>query len=98
MSLCVSASSYNQQIMVIVFPNYRIIGAPCHPSRTVYIQSEEKGSENHSGSLTSKSSPFWTSAIRPALQSHNYQDSQAQEQFLPPGNPPYEHLKAPHEK
>ncbi|KAL0147445.1 hypothetical protein M9458_057254 [Cirrhinus mrigala] len=27
-----------------------------HPSRTVFIQSEEKSSENHSGSLTSKSS------------------------------------------
>ncbi len=32
--------------------------SPAHPPRTVYIQSEEKGSENHSGSLTSKSSPF----------------------------------------
>ncbi len=53
----------------------RIIGAPpAHPSRTVLIQSEEKGSENHSGSLTSKSSPFWTFAIWPALQSPKYQD------------------------
>ncbi|KAI2665808.1 RNA-directed DNA polymerase from mobile element jockey [Labeo rohita] len=32
--------------------------SPAHPSRTIYIQSEEKGSENHSGSLTSMSSPF----------------------------------------
>ncbi len=59
---------------------------------TTLIQSEEKGSENHSGSLTSKSSPFWTFAIWPALQSPNYQYSQAQEQFLPPGNPTYEQL------
>ncbi len=44
---------------------------PAHPSRTVYIQSEEKGSGNHSGSLTSKSSPFWTFSIWPALQSPN---------------------------
>ncbi len=58
--------------------------SPANPSRTVYIQSEEKGSENHSGSLTSKPSPFWTFAIWPALQSRKYQDSQAQEQFLPP--------------
>ncbi len=28
-------------------------------------------------------------------QSHNYQDSQAQDQFLPPGNPTYEQLNAP---
>ncbi len=72
---------------------------PANPPRTVYIQSEEKSSENrsenHSGSLTSKSSPFRTFAIWPALQSHNYQDSQAQEQFLPPGNPTYEQLNAP---
>ncbi|KAL0153467.1 hypothetical protein M9458_051234, partial [Cirrhinus mrigala] len=50
--------------------------SPAHPSRTVYIQSEEKGSENHSGSLTSMSSPFQTFAIWSALQSHKYQDSQ----------------------
>ncbi len=37
--------------------------SPALPPRTVYIQSEEKGSEKHSGSLTSKSSPFWTFAI-----------------------------------
>ncbi len=75
----------------------RIIGAPlpAHPSRTVYIQSEEKGSENHSGSLTFKPSPFWTFAIWPALQSPKYQDSQAQEQFLPPGNLPNEQLNVP---
>ncbi len=36
----------------------RIIGSFAHPSRTVYIQGEEKGSENHSGSLTSMPSPF----------------------------------------
>ncbi len=70
----------------------RIISA--HPPRTVYTQSEEKGSENHSGSLTSKSSPVWTFAIWPALQSDKYQDSQAQEQILPQGNPPYEQLNA----
>ncbi len=29
-----------------------------HPPRTVYIQSEKKGSENHSGSLTFMPSPF----------------------------------------
>ncbi len=123
---------------------------PTHPSRTVCIQSEEKGSENHSGSLTFKSSPFellpsgrcnppgstlphlvlvqsgsqtrvsgtgaltrrlkatafeirgvrftrnssyWPTSVTPALQSPNY--SQAQEQFLPPGNPTYEQLNAP---
>ncbi len=36
--------------------------------------------------------PFWTFAIWPALQSPKYQDSQTQEQFLPPGNLPYEQL------
>ncbi|KAI2648520.1 putative RNA-directed DNA polymerase from transposon BS [Labeo rohita] len=50
--------------------------SPAHPSRTVYIQSEEKGSENQSGSLTPTSSPFRTFAIWSALQSHKYQDSQ----------------------
>ncbi len=69
--------------------------SPAHPSRTVHIQSEEKGSENHSGSLTSKPSPFWTFAIWPVLQSRKYQGSQAQEQFLPPGNLPYEQLNVP---
>ncbi len=44
---------------------------PAHTPRTVYTQSEEKGSENHSGSRTSKSSPFLTFTIWPALQSHN---------------------------
>ncbi len=48
---------------------------PAHTPRTVYTQSEVKGSENHSGSLTSKSSPFLTFTIWPVLQSHNYQDS-----------------------
>ncbi|KAL0162157.1 hypothetical protein M9458_041553 [Cirrhinus mrigala] len=43
---------------------------------TVYIQSEEKGSENHSGSLTPMSSPFRTFAIWSALRSNKYQDSQ----------------------
>ncbi len=68
---------------------------PAHPSRSVYIQSEEKGSENHSGSLTSKPSLFWAFAIWSVLQRPKYQDSHAQEQFLPPGNPPYEQLNAP---
>ncbi len=40
-------------------------------------------------------SPFWTFAIWSTQQSHNYQDSQAQDQFLPPGNPTYEQLNAP---
>ena len=70
--------------------------SPAHPSRTVYIQSEEKGSENHSGSLTPKLPHLWTLAIWPALQSRKYQDSQAQEQFLPPGNLPHEQLNVPH--
>ncbi len=60
---------------------------PCTPLKiTSHIQSEEKGSENYSGSLTSKPPLFKTFAIWPALQSHKYQDSQAQEQFLAPGN------------
>ncbi|KAL0174659.1 hypothetical protein M9458_030627, partial [Cirrhinus mrigala] len=54
----------------------RIIGAPLPTLQEVYIQSEEKGSENHSGSLTPMSSPFQTFAIWSALQSHKYQDSQ----------------------
>ncbi len=66
-----------------------------HPPRTVYIQCEEKVSENHSGSLTSKPSPFLTFVIWPALQSLKYQDSHAQEQFLPPDNLPYEQLNVP---
>ncbi len=38
---------------------------------------------------------YLTLVIWLALQSPNYQDSQAQEQFLPPGNPTYEPLNAP---
>uniref|UniRef100_A0A8C2JFM0 RAB3 GTPase activating protein subunit 2 (non-catalytic) n=1 Tax=Cyprinus carpio TaxID=7962 RepID=A0A8C2JFM0_CYPCA len=34
-------------------------------------------------------------AIWPARQSHKYQNSQAQEQFLPPGNLPHEQLNVP---
>ncbi len=65
----------------------RIIGAPpFHPPRTVCIQSEEKGSENHFGSFTSKPSTFGTFAIWSVQQSTEYQDRQAQEQFFPPGN------------
>uniref|UniRef100_A0A8C2JCS5 RAB3 GTPase activating protein subunit 2 (non-catalytic) n=1 Tax=Cyprinus carpio TaxID=7962 RepID=A0A8C2JCS5_CYPCA len=37
-------------------------------------------------------------AIWPARQSHKYQNSQAQEQFLPPGNLPHEQLNAEEEE
>ncbi|KAI2643903.1 RNA-directed DNA polymerase from mobile element jockey [Labeo rohita] len=41
--------------------------SPAHPSRTIFIQSEEKSSENHSGSLASKSSSLLTFTIWSAL-------------------------------
>ncbi len=65
---------------------------PPHSPGTVLIQSEQKGWQNHSGALTSSTLPHWTVAIWLMLQSTEHQNGQAQEQFLPSGNPPHEHL------
>ncbi len=65
---------------------------PPHSSRTVLIQSEQKGWQNHSGPLTSSTLPLWTAAVWSTLQSSEHQNDQTQEQFLPSGNPSHEHL------
>ncbi len=65
---------------------------PPYSPRTVLIQSEQKGWQNHSGPLTSNTLPLWTVAVWSMLQSSEHQNGQAQEQFLPSGNPSHEHL------
>ncbi len=65
---------------------------PPHSPRTVLIQSEQKGWQNHSGSLTSSTLPLWNVAVWSTLQSPEHQNDQTQEQFLPSGNPSHEHL------
>ncbi len=65
---------------------------PPHSPRTVLIQSEQKGCQNHSGPLTSSTLPLWTAAVWSTLQSSEHQNDQTQEQFLPPSNPSHEHL------
>ncbi len=54
--------------------------------KTVLIQSEQKGWQNHSGPLTSSTLPFWTVTVWSTLQSFVYQNDQTQEQFLPLDN------------
>ncbi len=65
---------------------------PPYSPRTVLIQSEQKGWQNHSGPLTSSTLPLWTAAVWSTLQSSEHQNDQTQEQFLPPSNPSHEHL------
>ncbi len=65
---------------------------PPYSPRTVLIQSEQKGWQNHSGLLTSSTLPLWTAAVWSTLQSSEHQNDQTQEQFLPPSNPSHEHL------
>ncbi len=65
---------------------------PPHSPRTVLIQSEQKGWQNHSGPLTSSTLPLWTVAVWSTLQSSEHQNDQTQEQFLSPSNPSHEHL------
>ncbi len=65
---------------------------PPHSPRTVLIQSEQKGWQNHSGPLTSSTLPLWTVTVWSTLQSSEHQNDQTQEQFLPPSNPSHEHL------
>ncbi len=65
---------------------------PPHSPRTVLIQSEQKGWQNHYGPLTSSTLPLWTVTVWSTLQSSEHQNDQTQEQFLPPSNPSHEHL------
>ncbi len=65
---------------------------PPHSPRTVIIQSEQKGWQNHSWPLTSSTLPLWTVTVWSTLQSSEHQNDQTQEQFLPSGNPSHEHL------
>ncbi len=65
---------------------------PPHSSRTVLIQSEQKGWQNHSGPLTSNTLPVWTVTIWSTLQSSEHQNDQTQKLFLSPSNPSHEHL------
>ncbi len=65
---------------------------PPHSPRTVLIQSEQKGWQNHSGPLTPSTLPLWTVTVWSTLQSSEHQNDQTQEQFLPSGNPSHEHL------
>ncbi len=65
---------------------------PPHSPRTVLIQSEQKGWQNHSGPLTSSTLPLWTVTVWSTQQSSEHQNDQTQEQFLPSGSPSHEHL------
>ncbi len=65
---------------------------PPHSPRTVLIQSEQKGWQNHSGPLTSSTLPLWTVTVWSTLQSSEHQNDQTQEQFLPSSYPSHEHL------
>ncbi len=56
---------------------------PPHSPKTVLIQSDQKGWQNHSGPLTSSTVPFWTVTVWSTLQSSEQQNGQTQEQFLP---------------
>ncbi len=64
---------------------------PPHSPGNVLIQSEQKGWQNHSGPLTSRTLPLWTVTVWSTLQSSEYQNDQTQEQFLSPSNPSHEH-------
>ncbi len=57
---------------------------PLHSPKTVLIQSEQKGWQNHSGPLTSSTLPLWTVTVWLTLQSSEHLNDQTQEQFLPP--------------
>ncbi len=65
---------------------------PPYSPRTVLIQSEQKGWQNHSGPLTSSTLPLWTVTVWSTLQSSEHQNDQSQNQSLPSGNPSHEHL------
>ncbi len=65
---------------------------PPHSPRTVLIQSEQKGWQNHSGPLTPSTLPPWTVTVWLMLQSSEHQNGQTQERFLPSSNPFHEHL------
>ncbi len=65
---------------------------PPHSQITVFIQSEKRGWQNHSGPLTSSTFLLWTVAVWSTLQSSEHQNNQTQKQFLPSGNPSHEHL------
>ncbi len=75
----------NKVLIVLVVVAY-------YSPRTVLIQSEQKGWQNHSGPLTSSTLPLWTVAVWSTLQSSVHQNDQTQEQFLPSGSPSHEHL------
>ncbi len=66
---------------------------PPHSPRTVLIQSEKKGWQNHSGPLTSSTLPLWTVTVLSTPQSSEHQNDQTQEQFLSPSNRSHEHFK-----
>ncbi len=65
---------------------------PPHSPRTVLIQSEQTGWQNHSGPLTFSTLPLWTVTVLSTLQSPEHQNGQTQKQFLPPSNPSHEHV------
>ncbi len=65
---------------------------PPQSPRTVLIQSEQKGWQNHSGPLTSSTLPLWTVTVWSTLQSSEHQNDQTQKQFLPSSYPSHEHL------
>ncbi len=52
---------------------------PPHSPRTVFIQSEQKGLQNHSGPLTSSTLTLWTVTVWSPLQSSEHQNDQTQE-------------------
>ncbi len=63
-----------------------------HSPRTVLIQSEQIGWQNHSGPLTPSTLPLWTVTVWSTLQSSEDQNDQTQKQFLAQSNPSLEHL------
>ncbi len=70
--------------------------SPPYSPRTVLIQSEQKGCQNHSGPLTSSPLPLWSVTVwsTATLQSSEHPKGQTQKQFLPSGSPSHEHLNS----
>ncbi len=80
-------TNFERRLWRVVRTAERIIGTT-FPTLQELFQSEQ----NHSGPLTSSTLPLWTVAVWSTLQSSEHQNDQAQEQFLPSGNPSHEHL------
>ncbi len=64
-----ATKSDHRRLRRVVRTAERIIGTTLHSPRTVLIQSEQKGCQNHSGPLTSSTLPLCTVTVWSTLQS-----------------------------